>query len=80
MKKVLAVVLALVMFLLARSDISGSFKGSCFLNIVLLVVCGVCFMYMYNLLPVAVLLVDWIYTIVSNYKFKKLIWNIGSSL
>ena len=81
------VVLVVVMFIVARNDIRGSFKTSCFFNILLLVSTAACFMYLYDsippmalLAPVAILLIDWIYTIVSNYKFKKLVWDISNSL
>lgn len=76
----IGVVLIFVMYFIAKRDYGGSFKKSWFLNSLLLASCIGFFMFMYNMVPVAVLLIDWIYTIVSNYKFKKLVWSIGKGL
>lgn len=76
----IGVVLAVTMYFLAKRDNGGSFKKSSYLNIALLVSCIIFFMFMYNIMPVVVLVIDWIYTGVSNYKFKKLVASIGKGM
>lgn len=71
----LGAILACVIIMLRKKDQSNRYKISCILNIAIIVT-SILFLFV----PVLVVLVEWIYTIICNFKLKKQIWQISSSL
>lgn len=73
-------VLACIMVMLRKHDQSNRYKVSCILNIAIIACSIIFFMILFTIIPILVVLVEWVYTIVCNFKLKNQIWQISSSL
>jgi len=74
------VVIALYIVASNNAKYSSVYSVSRVLNIALVVTSIIFFLFFFNFIPIIVVMVNWIVTIMSNFKLKNMIWKISSSL
>lgn len=72
--------LACLILMFRKKDQSQRYKISCILNIAIIVCSILFFMILFTFIPILVILVEWIYTIICNFKLKNQIWQISSNV
>lgn len=80
---VIAAIAAILFFRndVLMSDDSARFSKIFGVLLCALVVCSiVCFMFMYNIVPVVIALVLWIVLVISNYRMRNQIWRISTTV
>lgn len=73
-------VFAYIMIMLGKYNQINRYKVSCILNIAIIVCSILFFMFFFSFIPILVVLAEWVYMIVCNFKLKNQIWQILGNL